>query len=216
MNNVIVSFASGSLHESLLELSIKRFYNYALIHNYDLFVPCMKQAKSICDKYGWCADRPASWLKVPLVKYLLLSGYDNVLWLDCDIYINKLDINIIDLVKENSTQSFVVHLDKYEGSIPNCGVWILNKNSLELLDKIWNNTKFINHKWWEQGSNIDVIQKNSQFLNTFSILPYEFNVHKNDVRFKLNESEKEGCFLHATCYNNREEKMRDWNNNVYY
>lgn len=214
MNNVITSFASGDLHTNLLKIALPRFYEYGLKHNFDLFVPSINQVVKICKNQNWTYSRPASWLKIPILKHLLLLGYDNVVWLDCDIYINNTAHNILDYVQNNDTQSFAIHLDKYEGNVPNMGVWILNQKSLQLLDEIWNNSEFINHKWWEQGSNINIIQNNPEYLNSFSVLPYDFNVHKNDIRYNQNY-EKDGYFLHATCWSDRLEKMKEWSNNVY-
>jgi hypothetical protein len=209
MNKAIVSFAIGDLHTSLLEVATPTFYRYANRHHYDLIIPSYSLINNICLQFGWDVNRPASWLKVPIIKFLFDNGYDIVLWLDSDIIINKFDIDIAeDFAKSDCTQGFVIHNDKYEGKVPNCGVWILKKDSVNLLNDIWNNISFIDHKWWEQAANIDIIEKNNMSKMCYS-LDYKFNVHMNDIRYD-DDSEKNGIMLHATMRSDRLKTMKDW------
>jgi hypothetical protein len=210
MNKVIVSFARGHLHESLLNIALPRFYDYALKHDYDIFVPSYKKIIDICCAFGWNHDRPASWLKIPIIKHLVEIDYDIVLWLDCDIFINHLSQDISETFNSNFVQGFVIHQDLYEGLVPNMGVWILNKFSTPILDAIWKKEHCLNHKWWEQGAAIELLEDSPELWKRTLSLPYDFNVHKNDIRYNSQNSEKDGCFLHATCYNNRIEKMKEW------
>jgi hypothetical protein len=193
-----------------LELAVPTFYKYALKHSYDLFIPSYKEIVEICKDYNWDHNRPASWLKVPVIKRLIELGYTNVLWLDSDVYINNIEPNILEYFDHNNLiQAFVVHIDRYEGQVPNCGVWLLNNKSKEFLDLIWSQEEFINHKWWEQGSNIALLEKHNNFLEQTAVLPYEFNIHKNDLRYNEN-MEKNGYFLHATSYHDRLGTMKKW------
>lgn len=214
MTKALVSFADGELHCQLLNVALPRFYDYSIKHGYDLYIPSIEKIKQVCLSYNWDHNRPTSWLKIPIIKSLFLNGYETVLWLDSDIFINKIDIDIAQFNSISLIQGLVAHEDKYEGRVPNAGVWLLNKSALSFLDKMWNLTDYINHKWWEQGAMIELMQNNSEFNNGTIILPYEFNVHKNDTRFINNVSEIIGNFLHATCYTNRLEKMLEWRNNV--
>lgn len=211
MNKVITSFATGELFTDLLTIALPSFYKYSIIHNYDIFIPTNNQVIQICQNYGWDHNRPTSWLKVPIIKHLLESKYDLVQWIDSDVVINKFDVDInYEFQKNNCIQSFVVHHDFYEGSIPNCGIWGLKKEAIPFLNEIWNQSDFINHKWWEQGANIKLMKENPQYIKYSHVLPYEFNVHKNDVRFKEKNWEVDGVMLHATTWPDRISKMKEW------
>lgn len=217
MSKVIVSYADGPCVD-LLNVALPTFYKYANLHNYDLFVPSAEKLRSIVNAYNWTMDRPTSWLKVPLVKYLL-TLYDTVLWIDSDIVINKFDVDIFELSNKNSIQSFVTHnVPGFGSSIPNCGVWILNKYDLtfQLLNDIWNRTDCLDSGWWEQMANIVLMRWNANgvglsiYGQNSSELPFEFNVHKNDVRFDESSYLNSGRFLHATMWDDRLQIMKNW------
>lgn len=215
MNKAIVSFAYGNPFAEMLNIALPRFYKYAYIHQYDLIIPSHSTIKNWCQYFTWDYNRPASWLKIPIIKYLLTSGYDLVQWIDCDVIINKFDKDINeDFITSTCIQSLVHHHDTYEGIVPNCGIWSLKKEAIPLLENIWNQTDFINHKWWEQGANIYLMQVYADIYDSCYVLPYEFNVHKNDVRFKEKNWEVEGIMLHATTWNNRLQKMIQWDRRI--
>lgn len=216
MNKVIVSFAQGKLFANMLSVAIPRFYKYANKHGYDLIIPTLHNVKSWCLDNNLDYNRPASWLKVPIIKHLL-NTYDLVQWIDCDVIINKFDKDINEeFITNTCIQSLVCHHDLYEGVVPNCGIWSLKKEAVPLLENIWNQTDFINHKWWEQGANIHLMKSYSDVYHSCHILPYEFNVHKNDVRFSEKDWESCGIMLHATTWDNRLEKMKEWDRRTSY
>lgn len=215
MNKVITSFASGENFTSLLEISLPTFYKYSIKHNYDFYIPSYENLIDICSIYGWNCNRPISWLKIPLIKNLL-HKYDSALWIDADVVIKNFDEDINQNIA-NYCQAFVVH-ETSEGYIPNCGVWILTKNSIEMLDLIWSMDKYVNHCWWEQKAMMDVIcwdqfQKVQTKLNYYGknslCLPYEWNIHKNDKRF-TSDHIYDGKFLHATMWPDRLNTMKEW------
>ncbi|NBO99223.1 MAG: hypothetical protein EBU90_03725 [Proteobacteria bacterium] len=218
LKKVLVSFAENT-HTSLLEISIASLYKYSCKYNYDLIIPSKNIIQSIAQSYDIDINRPTSWLKIPILLDLI-SKYDVVLWIDADIVINKFDIDIIsELHNKDFTQAFVVHHTP-EGYIPNCGVWILNKNSKNLLLDIWNQVEYIEHCWWEQKANMSLMNWNqkieqqdnlSDYGKTSIELPYEWNMHKCDSRYDLN-SEVNCRFLHATTYIDRFNTMKDWAN----
>lgn len=218
LKKVLVSFAENT-HTSLLEISIASLYKYSCKYNYDLIIPSKNIIQSIAQSYNIDINRPTSWLKIPILLDLI-SKYDVVLWIDADIVINKFDIDIIsELHNKDFTQAFVVHHTP-EGYIPNCGVWILNKNSKNLLLDIWNQVEYIEHCWWEQKANMSLMNWNqkieqqdnlSDYGKTSIELPYEWNMHKCDSRYDLN-SEINCRFLHATTYIDRFNTMKDWAN----
>lgn len=211
MNKAIVSFAHGSTFANMLSIALPRFYKYAYRHSYDLHMPTYNTVRRWCYNYSWNYNRPISWLKVPIIKHYLTNGYDVVQWIDCDVIINKFDKDINeDFLTSTCNQSLVTHYDKYEGVVPNCGIWSLKKSAIDLLDNIWNQSDYINHKWWEQGANIHLMNSYPELKSLCHILPYEFNVHKNDMRFNERDWEVDGVMLHATTWHNRIEKMKEW------
>lgn len=212
--------AYGS-HEPYLDVSLPSLYKYATLHNYDLFIPSHNSIKNYANHYKLDLNRPYSWHKIPIMLHLIESGYENILWIDADVVINKFDKDILsELNNKNFYQSFVVH-ETSEGFIPNCGVWIVNKISFQFLLDIWNQNRFISHPWWEQKANMHMMhwdQKNKQQLTLTDYgqqsieLPYEWNVHKNDYRFDKDTYLKTGRFLHATMWNDRFKTMKEWTN----
>lgn len=211
MNKAIVSFAQGNLFINMLSIALPRFYKYAYKYQYDLIIPTYSQVRRWCYDYSWNYNRPTSWLKVPIIKHLLENGYDLVQWIDCDVIINRFDKDINEsFITSTCVQSLVNHYDLYEGIVPNCGIWSLKQAAIPLLDAIWNKTDYINHKWWEQGANINIMQTNKDVLDVCYVLPYEFNVHKNDIRFPEQDWETNGVMLHATTWEDRLAKMIEW------
>ena len=216
-SKALVSFAEGAEFINLLKVALPSFYNYANAHVYDLIIPSHKYILDVCNKYGWkYGERPASWMKVPILKNLLQS-YDIVLWVDADIVITKSDIDIAEnFINSDYMQAFVTH-NVSEEFVPNMGVWLLNNKADDLLDKIWNKNECINHCWWEQQANMTVMnwkkhKKDQDDLTTYGKmameLPYEWNVHKNDVRYNLES--KNGRFMHSTMWPDRLRIMKEW------
>ncbi len=216
MNKALVSFAMGEQYEQMLSVSCPTLYKYAKQHNYDVIIPCYQTIVDSCNRYGWDYKvRPPAWLKIPAIKHILQS-YDMVQWIDSDVVINKFDIDINeDFQHAKQTQAFVVHQDLYEGPVPNMGIWSIKKSALEALDNIWNQTNCINHRWWEQGANIQLMRLDQTYRDSCYALPFIYNIHKNDVRYTGNDSNRDGAMLHATMYVDRVGQMKKWVNNDY-
>lgn len=205
----LTSFAYGNDFVDLLQISLPTFYEYANYHNYDLIIPSYHSVVSWCFEYGWDINRPISWLKIPIIKKLL-NNYDIVQWIDADIIIHKIDLDITkDFINSKHIHALIEHQVFNEGLVPNAGVWSLKRDANKFLEAIWNEKEFINHKWWEQGAMIKLINDNQEDYLPL-LLPYEFNVHKNDVRFNANTYLNNGRFLHATMWDNRLRKMTEW------
>lgn len=209
MSKALVSFASGQNFVDLLSIAMPSFYQYGERHDYSVFIPSSLEVSQICQFYGWDRNRPTSWLKVPVIKYLL-QYYNTVLWVDSDVIIRKFDKDIAENFDSKFMQGFVIHQDKHEGHVPNCGIWLLNQNASSFLSELWNKIEFISHKWWEQGANIKLMSENQNYKDNSLSLPYEFNVHKNDIRFDEQKYLETGRFLHATMWSDRKAKMKEW------
>lgn len=213
MKKAVVSFAIGKEFTELLEIALGPMSVYAKVFDYDLVIPNIFEVKSMCHALGWDFDRPASWLKVPILKSLLTQGYDLVQWFDADTVIRRFDVDIaweFSVAHKEYVQALVYHLDQHEGTVPNCGVWCVKQSAVPLLDAMWRQNDMIHHKWWEQGANIRIMEQYPEISTCFP-LPFAHNIHKNDVRF-LNGTDwdKEGIVFHATMWPNRKEKMLEW------
>lgn len=216
MKKVLTSFAHGKSFDEMLQVALPTFHKYGTKYDYDVFVPCYSMVQKICESLGWDHNRPISWLKVPIMKHLL-TKYESVLWVDSDVIITNKAPDISQYIDPQALQGLSIHMDLYEGFVPNCGVWFVTNKYSEFLDNIWNKKEYINHRWWEQMAVISLMnwipKSNKQQLSDYGLstieLPYEFNVHKNDIRF--NESSiKSGYFLHATMWPNRLQTMKEW------
>lgn len=207
MKKVIASFGTG-YHSRLLALAAPTFYLYGHNHNYDIFIPnnnfFSEKTKTL----------PYSWWKLDIIEYLL-KDYDQVLWLDADVIICKFDIDIADTVDNTNLDfSLVVHHTN-DGTVPNCGVWLLNKSAINLLPKLREHTNFLRSScWWEQAALIHMMGVNpdSQPIILPDVcnlkwnqLDYVWNPHINDNR-KIPEDTK---FFHATCFNDRYAVMKN-------
>lgn len=86
----------------------------------------------------------------------MLQFYDTVIWVDCDAIICNPGPDI----RNSLVGEYPMYLVNQEwGNIPNTGVWVLKRNpkTKEILNKIWKNTKFLDHPWWEQAALMDLM-----------------------------------------------------------
>lgn len=142
-NMLICSAASGGRHMEMLKVVGPTLSFYAHIHQMDCFLLPLNDQR-LAD------SRPPAWDKVVLL-YHAIQIYDYVMWVDCDSII----CDPFHDIRDDLTGSCCMYLVRQDLSgIPNTGVWVLRKGEQtnELLLAIWNNTEFIHHPWWEQGS----------------------------------------------------------------
>jgi len=140
----IVTYGVGD-HAKLLALSLPKFEHYASLHDYDLrVVPCESDG------------RPHAWGKIPALT-MLLSSYDEVLWLDADVLIVAPKEDVASLVPAACMQAMVVHVNKRGSVVPNTGVWLVRPDMVPYLRQAWNLTQRIHHAWWEQAAIIDLM-----------------------------------------------------------
>ena len=146
MKKILTSFGFDT-HSELLQLSIPSLYNYATKHGYDLFIPS-KEYFSPETK-----TRHYSWWKIELITKLF-NSYDRILWIDADMAICDTSKDVFDDFEDNSHIGMVVH-EGSEGSVPNCGLWLLDKKCLEWFDDLWQYNNFrCSNGWWEQAAMI--------------------------------------------------------------
>jgi hypothetical protein len=141
---VLCTIATGP-HEELFELSGPSFEIFADRHGYDLAVRRVLTAP----------DRAPSWNKLPFFLELF-HEYDLVVWVDADASIVDPRSDIADELGPDDLMGVVAH--EYDGQvIPNCGVWVLRRDDgvREFVERVWNRTEFLDHRWWENAAFLD-------------------------------------------------------------
>jgi len=200
MKKVITTFGLGPMAE-LLDVSLPTFAWYAQTHGYDLFVPSGRQFAG--------NSRHLSWGKIPLIVSLLRGGYDTVLWLDADVAVVRHDKDILDDLPADAPMGMVVHRTE-DGSVPNCGVWLVRAEAAEMIESLWPLDGFRRSAgWWEQaaliaalGGDPDATLVDVPAGRSWAELPYEWNPHLKDSRGVAD------CrFFHATRFPDRKTAM---------
>lgn len=206
MKKIITSFGFGE-HSKMLSLAVPSFYNYGAHHNYDCFFPNQSFFSDSTKKY------PYSWWKIECIKKLLIE-YDLVLWLDSDVIICDQSHDISNDLSCEDHIGLVIH-EVPIGKIPNCGIWLVTKKSLEWLDELWDYSHFVRSDgWWEQaavmyklGFNPDenVVSLPKKLNIPTTILDYRWNPHVHDHRGLPQDLR----FLHFTMFADRVAAMKN-------
>ncbi len=210
MTKALITFAVGDEHSTFSEITFPRMRRYAELHGYEFF-DC--SGGSIVEE----RTRPASWCKVPLLLDRL-RYFDEVLWLDCDVFIAVMEFNIGVQVHPSAIQALVLH-NTPAGYIPNCGVWVVRKPMIEHLEHMWQMTRYMNHPWWEQAALISCMGGNPSDCEKFPAweatgeldskthwLDYSWNTHPCDLR-RVGTGHR---FYHATKYPERLKQLQLW------
>lgn len=210
MRRVITTFGFGEVCEPLARISAPSFAKYAIQHGYAFFQPSEWYFDSWQQKLD---GRGASWLKV-LLLLDLLTVYEEVLWLDCDVLVVRFDKDIAEDLTPAPMHMVVHHTP--DGLVPNCGVWHLRRSAIPTLEKLWDLNHFDrSHGWWEQAAVISALGGNPDAFPAFTPpgplwgeLPYVWNPH---IRSSLGLP-ADMRFFHATMFPDRQkamEEMRD-------
>ncbi len=127
---------------------------------------CLESHKNYCFENGYNyrletdildSKRPIPWSKILFLKRLLAnSRHEVIVWVDADAMItnNKVKIeNLLDVLGDKD----LLLTEDCNGTI-NTGVMVL-RNTVWVkmfLEKVYRNSKFIKHPYWEQGAIIDM------------------------------------------------------------
>jgi galactosyl transferase GMA12/MNN10 family len=133
-------------HAELLEISRPTFAGFAERHGYELITSTES-----------APGRPPAWAKVPMLREAIES-YELVLWIDADAVIVEGGRDIADELVPDRDLALVRH--RRGGQlIPNTGVMVLRGTGLsrDLLDRMWNATRFVDHPWWENAALVDAL-----------------------------------------------------------
>jgi len=136
-------------------------------------------------------ERPFFWLKIKmLIDNLKKNDYEYFFWLDADIFFCRYE-NILDII-DKKKNLFIVNQffqsknkSPYKNSKlltwgPNTGVMLVRncKWSLNFLEEIWNNKKYINHSWGDNASFLDIIGYKSELTNIHQNKPKKIYLNK--------------------------------------
>jgi hypothetical protein len=111
-------------------------------------------------------ERPAAWAKIQcLINEIGLKTHDYILWVDADALFVRFNENIIQNIHNDKDIFMVNHLVTLaplngnpgifiQCERPNTGVLLVKTSdwSLGFLEKVWGETQFINHPWWDQAA----------------------------------------------------------------
>lgn len=158
-------------------------------------------------------NRAASWMKVAALQKGL-EQFDRVAWIDADVVVLDSDHNIFDAIGDG-WQALVEHHTE-SGTVPNCGVWVVTKHMLPVLDEIWNAERHLTHQWWEQASMLEQmgyevlsgpaarLAAPTDLWNKTTWLGSQWNHHPRDAR-----RVEQPIFLHVTQYEDRLAVVRE-------
>ncbi len=141
MRKVLCSIGSGP-HQELLEVASETYRVFADRHGYDLELRTELLVP----------ERPPSWSKVVLLRQLL-DEYDFAFWIDADAAIVDVSVDVADEVERGRFLYVVAH--EYDDQVvPNLGVIGMKagRRARKFLDLLWNDTRYIDHKWWENAA----------------------------------------------------------------
>lgn len=140
-SRALATIGTGPMQQ-VLEVALRTIGPFAQRHGYDLVVGD-----------GRSDGRPASWGKALLMRDLV-ERYERVVWIDSDMVITDASEDLPEL-QAGEVISLARHVHPPErGVIPNCGLWVVRggQESAEFLDEVWNQTQFVDHRWWEQAA----------------------------------------------------------------
>ena len=187
---ILVSLAAGP-HAEYLPYIKSRFAEYAKLHGYEFKI------------YTETLDplRPIAWSKIRILQETL-RDFDEVLWLDADLWICDLTKDLAKQINPDSEIAWVYH--NYENqSHPNTGVMFLRRtpNISKLLDQAYSQKDLINHPWWDQAGFMRVLGLDSTIHpigenQELKILPISETKLSNDWNSILEDRSKVPIFRH--------------------
>lgn len=145
----ICSMATGDQYRALLARSTLSFERYARRWGWDLILSTEERLLQ---------GRPGQWGRVPLIRSLF-DDYDWVLWLDTDIVIVDLGVDIAEEVRPERDLYLVEHRHAGGQCTANSGVMLMRSNdwSRAFLDAAWALDHYIDRDWRENGAIMDLL-----------------------------------------------------------
>jgi len=200
MNSAIITGWTGTLFAKMASYTLPLIEAYAARHG------------AFFTSVNLTGERPPSWHKVEILIQAL-QQVDQVAWIDSDVVIMRPELSIFNELGADDWQGLVEHHTEC-GTVPNCGIWVVRKEMLPVLQEAWNSGKYIDHPWWEQAAIIEkmgykvehtfaTLEEPSPLYHKTKWLGAEWNHHPSDSR-KVEEPR----FRHITLYPDRLDAVR--------
>lgn len=153
-------------------------------------------------------DRKPSWQKVSAI-HKALQAVDSVVWIDADVVVMDCSHWIGDGLPADKWHALVEHETEC-GTVPNCGVWVLRREMMPVLEELWGMTQYLDHPWWEQAGVLELMgyhvtgkpeakrERPSDLYDRTHWLSAEWNDHPRDARRSASPR-----FVHVTQYEDR-------------
>lgn len=167
---LLCSLATGGEHMEMLDLLAPTAAYYARLHRMDLLMLPLPDVR--------LSSRPAAWDKIVLIHHML-KQYDTVVWIDADAIICDPNKDIRTALDRQIPMHMVAHRIGNR-LVPNTGVWVCRSmpRTFQMLYHIWNDERYIEHRWWEQAALMDLIGFDPDSASFRGETPYTA-----DVRF---------------------------------
>lgn len=200
MKPLLLTGWTGDDWQAIADVTLPLMKRYAQRHGMDCFT---------ADLAG---PRPPSWQKIIGLQQTL-PGRPAVVWIDADVVIEDGTRNILDDVPEDVDQGMVEHLTA-DGTVPNCGVWVVRPAMLDAITHAWDCNRHITHCWWEQAAMLELmgyvvdghtarLDAPTTLYGRTAWLGAEWNHHPRDQR-----QSEHVRFRHVTQYDNRLEAVK--------
>lgn len=137
-------------------------------------------------------ERAPSWQKVSTL-HKTLQKHDLVVWIDIDVVVLDGSRWIGDELPADKWQGLVEHKTEC-GEVPNCGVWVVRREMLPVLEQVWQMDRYLDHGWWEQAAVLELLgyhvtakptakrERPSDLYDRTHWLGSEWNDHPDDTR----------------------------------
>jgi hypothetical protein len=147
-------------------------------------------------------------MKIPRLREAL-ERHDTVAWIDADVVIANARHDLIASAPVDSWQAMVRHHTAACGAVPNCGVWVLRRQMLPVLDRVWDDVEWLSHPWWEQAAVMRLmgyaisgivarLDTPTTLYERTAFLPQAWNDHPHDQQQVASP-----YFVHVTQYHDR-------------
>jgi len=175
MKIAIVTLIIGKEYARTVKYGLRSKYVYSKKHGYDLIVG----RKRLGD-----LSRPAAWSKILLIEKILTNNsYDGVFYIDADALIMNKKKKILDFIKPFPNKDFIICRDS--NNLINTGVFFLRNCewSKEFLRRVYNETTWIDHVWYENKPIIHLWETNEKIRNHTQLCYYrQFNTFLREYK----------------------------------
>lgn len=155
MSRAIVSAATAEGWSEITAITWPVMARYASTHGVPFYGSTL----------GGGTLRPSPWGKLAVIADAL-SDYEEVLWLDADVFIADHSKSIFDEFEQPFDTAMVMHASPDHW---NTGVWLLRRSMIKTLVLAGMRDEFIHHPWWEQAAVHAVLAEENVRVQTIGL-----------------------------------------------